>query len=86
MNLDFLPFTLEKTKIEEINNLELLPLGKMNTYVGDNYGKLFVLGRAPTDKPNHKRVWCICSCSSHTLKSIPIEVLKKGNFRILRML
>nr|DAI41698.1 MAG TPA: restriction enzyme [Caudoviricetes sp.] len=78
MNLDFLPFTLEKTKIEEINNLELLPLGKMNTYVGDNYGKLLILGRAPTDKPNHKRVWCICSCSSHTIKSIPIEVLKKG--------
>lgn len=73
---DKIPFEISKEKKEEIAKLDFVSLARIRTnYTFKTFGRLFVLGRAPSSTTGVKPItnwWCICSCNEH--KIIPVRV------------
>ena len=76
MKINFID--ISKQKQEEINSLNILPMGKLKETVGQRFGEWFILGRGPEKDNRHPKVWCICSCDAHNIKLVDIGALRNG--------
>lgn len=60
---------MSTNKIEEIEQLEFVPVGKAKDLTGKEFGRLKVLGRAPSNT-RYAHWWCICSCPEQNIISV----------------
>lgn len=76
MKIDFIDISEQKR--EEIENLNIIPMGKLKETVGQKFGKWTVLGRGPEKDSRHPKLWCICDCEAHNIRLVDVGVLRNG--------